>query len=117
MQPESHGPVPDHAERRRAPRIELLSRIHGQQTTGDVPITLLNLSSGGFLMRTPTELPVGTIEEFRLTTNLGAAVVVRARVMRSIHVTSGDNVSYVIGLEFVDRREQGINDLVACLQR
>src|SRR6476619_7533363 len=48
-------------ERRRYPRIEILGRIKGVVRPLDVPITLLNLSLGGFLMQTPMEYRVGEI--------------------------------------------------------
>ena len=80
-------------------------------------MALLNLSAGGFLMQTPIELPVGTVEGFRLTTSFGAAIAVRARVVRALRVGSGEGASYVLGLEFVDRQDRAINDLVALLQQ
>ena len=107
----------DDFNRRRAPRVEVSSGVVGQLTTRDAPIALLNLSAGGFLMQTPIELAVGAVEGFRLTTSLGAAIAVRARVVRALRVGAGDGASYVIGLEFVDRQNRAINDLVALLQQ
>ena len=90
-------------ERRRHPRIEILGRIKGAVRPLDVPITLLNLSLGGFLMQTPKEYHVGEIHEFQFTMGKKEPLVVRARIAHAMRATVDHKPVYLLGLEFVDR--------------
>src|SRR5437764_14289305 len=119
MSPQEHDRIarnPDVTERRRSPRIELVEHIHGQLTPLDVPITLLNMSQGGFLLQAPQTFPIGEIHEFRFSPAPGDRVVLRARIVHAMRATAGGVTSYVVGLEFMDRgtaaAEQAIESLV-----
>jgi len=90
-------------ERRRYPRIEILGRIKGVVRPLDVPITLLNLSLGGFLMQTPMEYRIGEIHEFQFTMGDKEPLIVRARIAHAIRATVDHEAVYLFGLEFVDR--------------
>ena len=75
-------------DRRRAPRIEVLSQFHGQSVTLGVPVTLLDISLGGFRIETSVVFPLGAIHEFRFTLADSKAIEVRARVLHcGIHTT------------------------------
>jgi hypothetical protein len=90
-------------ERRRYPRLEILGRIKGVVRPLDVPITLLNLSLGGFLMQTPMEYRVGEIHEFQFTMGDKEPLIVRARIAHAMRATVDHEPVYLFGLEFVDR--------------
>jgi PilZ domain-containing protein len=110
--------IPD-TERRRFPRIEILGRIQGKIRPLDVPITLLNLSLGGFLMQTTTEYRVGEIHEFQLTMHRRDPIMLRARIAHAMRVTAEGGPLYLFGLEFVagDARpsQHAIESLVSAL--
>jgi hypothetical protein len=57
---------PSFANRRRG-RVEVVAAIHGQILPDNVPITLLNVSHGGFLMRSPVAYAVDDMHTFRFT--------------------------------------------------
>ena len=108
-------------ERRKSLRVEVLGRIHGEMVLLDVPITLLDLSQGGFSMQTTSDFPIGAMHTFRFTSSNRVAIVLHARIVHTLRTSSGGGaVSCVIGLEFIDRGhhdvEQGIATLVSILQ-
>jgi hypothetical protein len=98
-----HGIVTSNIERRRYPRLEILGRIKGVVRPLDVPITLLNLSLGGFLMQTPMEYHVGEIHEFQFTMGDKEPLILRARIAHAMRATVDHEPVYLFGLEFVDR--------------
>ena len=108
-------------ERRKSPRLEVLGRIRGELVPLAVPITLLELSQGGFSMQTTSDFPVGAIHAFRFTSSNRPAIVLHARIVHILRTSGGGGaVSYVIGLEFADRSrpdvEQAIKTLVSILR-
>ena len=112
-------PVTESLERRRYPRIEILGRIEGVVRPLDVPITLLNLSLGGFLMQTHVEYHVGQIHEFQFTMSKKNPIIVRARIAHAMRATVDHKPIFLFGLEFVDRdrpaNDQAIGSLVSAL--
>ena len=103
-------------ERRRSIRIEVRERIEGHMRPFDVPITLVNVSRGGFLMQTPIKYGLGAIHEFHFTKGDDDPIALRARIVRG----GGSAGQYQFGLEFVERGtspcEEGIESLIAWLQ-
>jgi hypothetical protein len=90
-------------DRRRTPRIEVLSQFHGQSVTLGVPVALLDISLGGFRIETSVVFPLGAIHEFRFTMADGKAIEVRARVLHcGIHSSTRGVLRYSAGLEFVN---------------
>src|SRR5262245_13644309 len=71
------------AESRRAPRLELMDRIHGHLTSLDVKVVVREISLGGLSVEAPLQFPTGAVHEFRLTLGDGSKVIVRARVAHS----------------------------------
>ena len=89
-------------DRRRAPRIEVLSHFHGHSVTLGVPVTLLDISLGGFRIETSVVFPLGAIHEFRFTLADSTVIEVRARVLHcGIHTDQRGVLRYSAGLEFV----------------
>jgi hypothetical protein len=88
--------------RRSSSRLEVLERIQSNVKLLDVPIKLLNISQGGFMMRTSRSFPLGGIYEFRFTSPRHAPVVLRGRVIHRMRATAGGTVSYVTGVAFLD---------------
>jgi len=120
MSTQSHRVVaPRNADRRRGPRLDVVERVGGYAKSVGVPVTLLNMSEGGFLMESGEPFEVGEIYGFRFTADRYAPVMLRARIVHSVSTQAADVASYVTGVEFVERgtrsSEQGIANLVRLL--
>src|SRR5262249_27247588 len=62
MSTQEHGSgtsVAATVERRRAPRLQVLGRIQGELKPLDIPIRVLNISHGGFMVQAAVSFPVG----------------------------------------------------------
>lgn len=102
-------------ERRRYPRLAILGRIQGIVRPLDAPITLLNLSLGGFLMQTPSQFAVGEIHEFQFAVTKQDPIVLRARVAHAMRVTVDHVPLHAYGLEFLDRETDAVTDKIDLL--
>ena len=105
------------SESRRAPRIELMGRIHGHLTSLDFKVQVVEISLGGLSVDAPLRFPAGAIHEFRLTLGDGSKVMVRGRVAHSAPRTDETTgaQSFVTGFEFLEEQPQNntpIQDLV-----
>jgi PilZ domain-containing protein len=89
-------------ERRRSPRVDVVERVQGYVRPLDTPIGLLNINESGFLVQAPIDYPIGEIHEFGFRTP-GDPIVLSARVVHTMRATTQQGLSYLIGLEFVDR--------------
>jgi len=103
------------SERRTAPRIEILGRVHGQAVSLDVPLTVREISLGGMAIETPVPFPLGAIHEFRLTLGDGSTVLLRARVVHCRPAGGGDTPVFLSGMHFVEDEPvtgQSVNDFI-----
>jgi hypothetical protein len=124
MRQDEHVPdvaAPSYAERRRSPRVEVVEAIQGQIRPHDVPITLVNVSHGGFLMRSPVAYAVGGVHKFRITVDSEYPIVLRGRVAHQRRITTNATPAYLIGVEFTDQQitacAQAIDVLVTSARR
>lgn len=90
------------SERRRAPRMAILGRVHGHVASLDVPVTVREMSLGGLSMETGFAFPVGAVHEFRLTLGDGASVELKGRVVYSRETQSPGGTIFITGVQFVD---------------
>lgn len=89
------------AERRRAPRVDLLATLQGHVVTLDERIQVRQLSAGGMIVETNRPISTRLAHDFRIT--LGdTTLTVHARVIHSRVLVQNDTVSYVAGVEFVN---------------
>jgi PilZ domain len=96
------GNTPSNQERRRAPRVEVLGHLTGEPITFDAPVTVLDLSTGGFSIETTSPMPAGQPHEFRFSLRDGISVILLARIVHQRAVTRGSAAKYVVGFEFLD---------------
>jgi hypothetical protein len=90
-------------ERRRAPRIELLGRMHGQIVSLGVPVTVREISLVGLSLETPFPFPEGAVHEFSLTLGDDSVVQLRGQVVHCRESAGPDGASFfVTGVRFVD---------------
>jgi len=107
--------VPD--ERRRSARVDVLSRVNGELVAFNLPVTLVNISLGGFLIHGPVLLPIGTTAQFRFTMTDGERLVVRARAVHVMTTTTGDHTTYMTGLAVLPEDcESGLDTIVGALE-
>jgi hypothetical protein len=90
-------------ERRRAPRIEVLGRLHGHVVSLNAAVTVREISLVGLSFSAPMPFPLNAEHDFRLTLGDGSAVLLRGRIMRcqDAHAPDGQR-TYVMGVQFVD---------------
>jgi hypothetical protein len=90
------------APTRRHPRVKIRGRINGRLLPRNDALILLDISRGGFAIRTAAVFSVGALHEFRLKPIEGVALRVSARVVHSQHVRDMRGVAhYDSGLQFV----------------
>jgi PilZ domain-containing protein len=91
------------AERRQAPRIEILGQLDGYLMTVDTPVRVLDVSSGGFGVETAHSLNPGDIHECRFELRAGVAVILLARVQHC-RSKKGPRASqrYLAGFQFLE---------------
>jgi hypothetical protein len=104
-------------DRRRAPRIELLGRLHGHSVSLDLPVTVLEISLGGMAIETGQAFPLGAVHLFRLTLGDDSTAELPARVMHCRNVAPAESAPrYVTGLQFVEEEPQentpAVTDLI-----
>jgi hypothetical protein len=107
------------AESRRAPRIELMERIHGHLTSLDVVVSVTEISLGGLSVVAPLRFPTGAVHEFRLTLGDGSKVMVRGRVAHStlrVDETTGVQ-SFLTGFEFLEEQPQSTEPIEKIVDR
>jgi len=66
-------------------------------------------------MQAPVDFPPGQILEFRFTAAEGDPIILRARVVHAMRATGGEMMSYISGLEFVDRDTPGCQQALRSL--
>jgi PilZ domain len=102
-------------DRRNSPRLEVLHRIHGKLRALDIPVRLLNLSYGGFLMEGPLEFTLGGTHDFRFTMPRKTPVVLLARVIHISRRMDTPAPTYVAGLEFEDQDDAAVSAAIESL--
>jgi hypothetical protein len=95
----SHGA----RNRRRYPRLEVLGLVNGHLMPLDVPLTVLDLSQGGFSVHSSTPFPPGARHHFRFTTLRDEEIAVDATAVhcRLVAADAHGHVGYITGFEFV----------------
>ena len=116
--------VPDEIlNRRRSPRIPVTGRLTCQIAPLHVSVTLLNISRGGFFMRSPIKYAVGDVQRFQFLAEgeRDAIFVLRGRVVHCVPLVANGTTAYLIGLEFADPDtavfQHAINYLIDVLNR
>jgi hypothetical protein len=87
-------------EQRRAPRIDVLRRVHGQLISIDTAIVVHDLSRTGFSVVSQLSFAPGEILDFHLSSEGGATVQVSARSVRT-HPVPGSDGLHFSGFTFV----------------
>jgi hypothetical protein len=88
--------------RRRFPRLEVLGLVEGRRVPLDVPLTMRDLSQGGFSAESTVPFPPGTHHQFRFTTATAHEVTLAATVVHCRLATARPDgqFTYITGFEF-----------------
>jgi hypothetical protein len=88
-------------DRRTTPRLEVLSQIHGRLVPFGVPLTIREISAGGFSLESSVAFPVGGRYWFRFATAAGPQVVVEGAVTHTRQVSApGTPPRHISGFAF-----------------
>ena len=103
------------ADRRAAPRFEVISCIQGDTGAGD-SVTLVNISEGGALVHSTFPAGLGEVHEFRFIREDGdPPLVFAARVVHVQPVPALREPVYALGLEFVTTTDHQRESIVAVI--
>jgi len=89
---------------RRHTRFAVGSRIRCEIQGPEIAVTLLNVSRGGFLVRSPLKTRVGDVQRYRFMIEAGQhyIFVLRAQVVHCAASTTDGTTAYLTGLQFLD---------------
>jgi hypothetical protein len=95
------------ADRRREPRVDVLTRVNGRLVSPDTPILIHDLSRSGFAALSQMVFEAGQRLDFRLTGEDGTTVTVSAQAIhcRPMPASPGMHLS---GFMFVPGRLTGL---------
>jgi hypothetical protein len=104
------------AERRRNPRVELLSDLYGCVVALDLPVLVRNASRGGFRIESACPFPVGSEHSFRFQT-LGGRPATIVAVCRHIQRVSrsSDAPRYAAGFEFLPQPAENLRRVLVLI--
>jgi hypothetical protein len=89
-------------ERRRAPRAQILGRLHGRLVTLDADVQIRELSLGGMALESDIPFPADAIHQFEIFLGDGSRVTVVAQARHSRLIESGTQPRYLTGFQFID---------------
>lgn len=114
--PRPRGTPPN---RRRFPRLQVLGLVDGYLMPLDVPLSVIELSTGGFSVRGATAFPPGARHHFRFTTGEDREVTIDATAVhcRLVQAQPDGTVAYVSGFEFASniRTDEAVAVLIDTL--
>ena len=93
------------AERRRAPRVDLVGQLRGELVSVDVPIVVREISLGGMSVETSQAFDLDSRHRFVLTLGDGAGVFVLGRVAYSRRAEGPQGAIFISGIQFLDDDE------------
>jgi hypothetical protein len=89
---------------RRQPRFAVGGRIRCEIQGPEITVPLLNVSRGGFLVRSPIKTRPGDVQSYRflIETDHHYIFVLRAQVVHCSGSPSDGSTAYLTGLQFLD---------------
>lgn len=97
----------DQRDRRRTPRVDLLSEFQGHVVRLDEVVTVQQLGPGGMTIAARVPLSPAHTHDLRLTFD-DRVLTLRAKVVHTRALLERDDVTYVSGLAFVDPPEETV---------
>ena len=91
----------DGTERRAFPRLDVLDDLHGHLVPFGMPVTIREVSVGGFSAETVVPFRASSRHTVRFTTDDGQEIVIEADVVHCQPVPGSGGRRYVTGFTFV----------------
>ena len=111
-------PEPTVEERRKNPRVELLSDLYGCVVALDLPVLVRDASRGGFRIESVCPFPVGSEHSFRFQAIGGRPTTIVA-VCRHIHRVNPSNHGraprYAAGFEFLPQPAENLRRVLTLI--
>jgi PilZ domain len=92
---------PRYRERRRTPRVDLLSEYRGHLITLDEEVTVLQLGPAGMTLSAAIPLSPAQVHDLRLTLE-DCVLTLKVRVVHTRASLDVDEITYHAGVAFVD---------------
>jgi PilZ domain len=108
---------PEHHDRRRAPRVDLLTEFQGHVIALDEVVRIQQLGPAGMTIAGETPLSPAHVHDIQLTLD-DKPIILKARVVHTrMTVDRGDEFTYISGLSFVDPPAEAVDAINAFLSR
>jgi len=104
-------------ERRRTPRVQAVGQLVGEPLSFDSPVTVLDLSTGGFSIETMVPLSLGDTHEFRFSLGDRVSVIMLARIVHQRVAPRRPAGTHIVGLEFLDTSDEAKAGRAILVQR
>lgn len=97
------------AERRQYPRVKVMSLLHGYWVELDVPVTVVEVSVGGFSVESSIPFPAGFDATFLFSASDGRESLVRCCCRHSRMGESHGSQVCIAGFEFLPQPEENLS--------
>ena len=103
-------------DRRRNPRVELVSELYGLVVALDLPVLIRNASRGGLLIESACPFPVGSEHSFRFHTHGGQRTTIVAVCRHIRRVGRADAPPrYAAGFEFLPQPTENLRRVLGLI--
>ena len=115
--PPSRNLSPAPVNRRRMPRLRVMSTLYGYGVELDLKVTIREVSLGGFSVESPIPFPIGAEQTFLVTTADGRETMVRCKCRHS-HTTDSQGATVcVAGFEFLPQPAENLRIIAETIER
>jgi hypothetical protein len=105
------------AERRQFPRVKVMSMLHGYWVELDLPVTIRELSLGGFSVESAIPFPVGFDHTFLFSAADGRETLIRSCCRHSRMEETDRGTTCVAGFEFLPQPEEQLKIVVETVRQ
>ncbi len=100
------------AERRRLPRVKVLSSLEGYGVEVATKVTVREISLGGFSVESPVTFPNGSVQTFLFSIGDGTETMVRCECRHVESVGANGTVSCIAGFQFLPNQDESLQMIV-----
>jgi len=104
-------------ERRRLPRVRVLSTLHGYEVELDAKVAVQEISTGGFSAESPVEFKPGTEHTFLFSRDDGEETMVRCECRHIRPASRPGSTGYVAGFRFLLNQDENLKILIDLYRR
>jgi len=104
------------AERRRFPRVKVMSRLRGYWVDLDLNVTIRDVSVGGFSVLSPMPFSIGAEQSFLLSTIDGRETLTFATCRHCTRTADTGPAMYFAGLQFLPQPADNLTLVIETLR-